>query len=47
MNRRGTTLLAGFQEFLEFLLQTAHNLDGLVGAIGQNPPDVIEDMLAV
>jgi hypothetical protein len=40
---RGTTLLAGGQELLEFLLQTASDLGRLIGAIDQDLPDLIDD----
>ena len=43
ITRRGTALLAGGQELLEFLLQTADDLGRLGGAIDQDLPDLIDD----
>ena len=46
LRRRGEVLLAVGQELLEFLFQSAGDRGRLVGAIGQNEPDEIENVPA-
>jgi hypothetical protein len=46
LGRRGRALLLFGKEFLEFLLQAVGDRDRLVGAIGQNESDEIEDIPA-
>src|SRR5262249_13249965 len=47
LSRRGRALVLVGQEFLEFLLQPADDRGRLVGPIGQNLPDIIDDPAAV